>query len=208
MLLPLELMICRTLWCMQEFVLVFWGRVPPHSFLGTSAREKQYQQSAEARTRYKHVKQWVLVLCCLLKCVYAEGWGRKWHQPTPLSPERGICTCCSERSEEWIIAPHASQTFFRLLISHCLSLGHLPAWNSTAHLGLYPSQGLLTFKILNFRDLVWQGLVLVLQERVSPYGTDAGLTWKGSHTRTQANGICSKQVKQPVSQLAALSRCL
>lgn len=43
-------------------------------------------------------------------------------------------------SEERIIFPRTSQAFFRSLISHHLSLGHLPAWSSVAHCGLYPSQ--------------------------------------------------------------------
>ena len=39
-------------------------------------------------------------------------------------------------------------------------------------------------------------------------GTDAGLTQKGSCTRVQGHGIRRKQAKPPMSELAALGRCL
>lgn len=67
---------------------------------------------------------------------------------------------------------------------------------------------LLTFKItiqvLGYgRNLHWSS------EKGSHCArTDASFTQKCSHTRTQGHGVWSQQTKQPMSQLAALSRCL
>lgn len=81
-------------------------------------------------------------------------------------------------------------------------LDHLEQCNALWALSL-PSW--LSFKIPYFKDLVWQGSALVFWGRVISAGTDAGLTQKNSHTRAQKQGI---HTKEPVSRLAALSRCL
>ena len=67
----------------RGFLLAFHGKGPLRWSLRTTSRVQG------GHTLCKQVRQTVLMLCCLMKLVYAEGKGVEWCQPAPLSPEVG-----------------------------------------------------------------------------------------------------------------------
>ena len=117
----------------RGFVVVFLGRGPLLYFSGTLAREEQDQQADGAGTWYKEEGQQVLVLCYLLKLVYARDRGRKWHQPVPLSTGRGLglAKLKAALSEKQIMSLGASQVIFTSPFSSYLSLGWFPVRSRT-----------------------------------------------------------------------------
>ena len=88
MLLPLELKPCRALLLVDEVnarvctsLLDLLEKWPSELMLRHTCLRKSVPQGG--RTWYKEVRQSVLVLCCLLKLVYAEEWGREMAPASP-----------------------------------------------------------------------------------------------------------------------------
>ena len=82
----------------RGFVLVIWGMGPLLWFSGTFFFFSKKSSTCRAQGMGLRVSNLLLIPCCSLKSVYAEGWGRKRYQPSPTSPERGVCACHCPRS--------------------------------------------------------------------------------------------------------------
>ena len=126
---------------------------------GSQAHLPKKSSTCRAQGNGARFMQFRLVLVLsLLMLVYAKGLRGR---------EGGVHTYCSQGSTLRGANNFPSYiTDIFQIADFTLSLGGLPTWSSTEHPRLYLAR-LLTFKIPNFRDLVWQGLVLVLWERVS-----------------------------------------
>ena len=103
MLFPLQLKLCTTVW---SVVVVHAGGLfwPSGAWAHCSGSQALFffffkkSSTCRAQGMGLRVSNLLLVPCCSLKSVYAEGWGRKRYQPSPTSPERGVCACHSPRS--------------------------------------------------------------------------------------------------------------
>lgn len=140
-----------------------------------------------------------------------RGEGRKWYQPAPVSLERRVLDGCSQGNPPRRVNnfPTCILGIFQITV-FTLSVTKLFACLEQHSIPWALSQpSLLSFKIPPFHDLVWLGSVLVFWERVSP-------PWKlcsfnlGKQLCQSAGvvEIGAKKPIQPVSLLAALSRCL
>ena len=81
-------------WCMGWGVLFFWGRGPLLWFSGTLALEKKHMQSSVRWGWSKHLRPSLWAMCCSLKSVHADGWGRTMVPALSLSsPDKGVHIC-------------------------------------------------------------------------------------------------------------------
>lgn len=110
--------------------------------------------------------------------------------------------------EKHITSPPASQAFFKLLFSHCLSPCCLSAWSSAAYFGLYPSQACCLLKLQPFGT--WYGRDLHWSSGEGFTGLGLMQVWhrKAVVPEYRDMGHGAKQAKYPVSRLTALSSCL
>lgn len=92
--------------------------------------------------------------------------------------------------------------------SDCLSPGCLPAWSSTVHFGIYPSQTFWPLKLPNFKDLVQQRPGCSSGDILSMLGLMQVRPVRAVMSECRDMGFGAEQAKWPVSLLAVLSRCL
>lgn len=152
---------------MWGFVLIFWGRGPLLLWLSIRLAlvKKGTCRVPGGRSCCKWLKPSLYVMYCSLK--FADGRGKKWHQPSLFSGEGISCLPLflrpSEKGEQspplWPRLPSDPHLHSICIWSVCRPVGAaFLCFNSDAWLG---------FKIPDFGDLGWGRRVLILWGRVS-----------------------------------------
>ena len=133
-------------------------------------------------------------LCCLLKLVYAEGWGREMA-PAPFhSPERGVC------DHHCLGGPSRRGNNLHLCVS---GVSHIPVSTlsvsgPSAHTVMQctcvlSQAGWLSFKTPSFRDPMWYGPMLgPLREDLTTLRLVQAYPRRAVSTKAQGHGVWSK----------------
>ena len=177
----------------RGFVVVPCRRGQLFWLSGILALEKQHLQCVGEWGLVQVIYPSLLALCCLLKLVYAGGRGDKWHQPSPSSPVRGVCTHCCPGSH------HRTVNYLPLYVPGIpqISVFSLSVSGPSAHQTVHCTCVLPQADQINLELQIlgtWHDAYLCYSSGGGSHcaGNGAGLSQKGSRTNEQELRIWSK----------------